>query len=294
MRELRITVPCSTSNLGAGFDCIGLAFNRYLHVTYQPGDQLVVDRIGTLANVEGEDIVEWILREQGITGTLILDSTIPVGKGLGSSAAATIAGLAIVAALNNKDLDYDVALEDATLLEGHPDNSAPALLGGLVAVVSDGAKHRAVPLHLSEHIGFVYCAPENATVSTKDARRVLPEHVAHLTATRTIARTVALVEGLAEGDGELLRIGFTDELHVPYRVRMIPGGHAALDAAVGAGAWAATISGSGSGLIAVCERGLEEAVMLAMSGAFHEVTSKQPIAFVAQPDFAGLQIERVP
>ena len=289
---IRVTVPCSTSNLGAGFDCIGLALNRHLRVTFEPGGQLTIDRLGTLAPLEGDDIVAEILRARSLTGSLILDSNIPVGRGLGSSAAATVAGLAIAAAAANEELDYDVALQKATALEGHPDNAAPALLGGLVAVVSDGASQRALPMHLCEAIGFVFAAP-HAIISTKAARRALPEHVPHPVASRSIARSVALIEGLAEGDPDLLRIGFEDELHVPYRIGMIPGGSEAIEAARKAGAWAATISGSGSGLIAVCARGAEDAVLAAMASVFAEATAERAIAFVAAPEFAGVQIERL-
>ena len=147
-------------------------------------------------------------------------------------------------------------------------------------------------MHLCEAIGFVFAAP-HAIISTKAARRALPEHVPHPVASRSIARSVALIEGLAEGDPDLLRIGFEDELHVPYRIGMIPGGSEAIEAARKAGAWAATISGSGSGLIAVCPRGAEDAVLAAMANVFAEATAERAIAFVAAPEFAGVQIERL-
>lgn len=292
--ELRVTVPCSTSNLGAGFDCIGLAFDRHLTATFEPGgDRIDLVRLGTLAELphDAHDIVADILTARSVFGALTLNSTIPVGKGLGSSAAATVAALAIASAIAHEDFDCDIALEAATALEGHPDNSAPAIIGGLVAVVTDGTRRRALHLHLSEDIGFVFAAP-HATVSTKAARRALPDHVAHGMATRTVARTVALVEGLAEGDAELLRIGFEDELHVPYRIGMIPGGAHALAAARQAGAWAATISGSGSGMIAVCAPGDESAIVAAMRSAFEAATAHDAIAFVVTPDFDGVQVQR--
>lgn len=292
--ELRVTVPASTSNLGAGFDCIGLAFDRYLTVSFEAGGDVVdVLRLGTLAELpaDSHDIVADILTARSVFGTLTLDSTIPIGKGLGSSAAATVAALAIVAAVGQEDFDIDAALEAATALEGHPDNSAPAILGGLVAVVTNDMRRRALQLHLSEDIGFVFAAP-HATVSTKAARRALPEHVAHGVAARMVARTVALVEGLAEGDPELLRIGFEDELHVPYRLGMIPGGAHALDAARAAGAWAATISGSGSGMIAVCAPGDEAPIVQAMCAAFEAATAQPATGFVVSPDFDGVQIQR--
>jgi homoserine kinase len=291
--QYRVMVPCSTSNLGAGFDCVGLALNRHLDAWFEPGDEMSVMHRGTLTDVEGEDICATILLEHGLRGALVLDSNIPVGKGLGSSAAATVAALAIISAHKGEEFDYDAVLQSATALEGHPDNAAPSILGGLVAVVGDGVRLRALTMFLSDTIGFVFAAPQ-AIVSTKAARRALPEQVPHVTAARAVARSVALIEGLAEADPELLKIGFSDELHVPYRLGMIPGGKHAIDAAVGAGAWAATISGSGSGLIAVCERGREEAVRGAMSHALEAATAQSPIAFVLEPDYGGVQITRIP
>ncbi|MGQ0563383.1 MAG: homoserine kinase [Gemmatimonadota bacterium] len=286
-------MPCSTSNLGAGFDCIGLALDRYLDAWFEPGDELRVERNGTLAGIEGDDIIAGVLAARGLRGMLVLDSTLPVGKGLGSSAAAVVAGLAIAAAVTGEEFQPDDALEAATALEGHPDNAAPSIIGGLIAVVGDDAGLRALPMFLSEAIGFAFAAP-HAIVSTRAARMALPKQVPHVVATRAIARGVALLEGLAEADPELLRIGFSDELHVPFRIRMIPGGEHALAAAVEAGAWAATISGSGSGLIAVCERGREQAVHAAMADAFQTATAHEAIALVLEPDYSGVQTTRMP
>lgn len=286
---IRVSVPCSTSNLGAGFDCIGLAFTRYLNVEFVAGgDSLHVTRSGTLAEIgdPADDIVGAMLRDNRVTGQLHLDSDIPIGKGLGSSAAATVAGLAILASLQDEEFDVDVALQRATSLEGHPDNAAPALIGGLVAVVGGAGVMRAIPLHLSEDIGFVFAAPQ-ATVTTISARRALPEQVPHAVAARTIARSIALVEGLAEADPELLRIGFSDDLHVPFRIKMIPNGAEALEACVEAGAWAATISGSGSGIIAACPRTSGDDVVAAASRAF----GQSAIAFAVTPDYSGVQLK---
>jgi homoserine kinase len=292
MQALRVTVPCSTSNLGAGFDCIGLALDRHLVATFEPGTEARLERSGTLADAGGTDIVQQLLAERGIHGRLVLDSTIPIGKGLGSSAAATVAGLAIAAAVKGTLFDYDVALQAAAALEGHPDNAAPSILGGLVAVVGDATHYRALALHLSEEIRFVFAAP-HAIVSTKAARKALPAQVTHAVAAQSVARGIALVEGLAEADADLLRIGFADELHVPYRLGMIPGGSHALQAALDAGAWAVTISGSGSGLIAVCQDGRETQVRDAMASAFAAATAQPAVALLMNPDFAGTQVEKI-
>lgn len=292
MQAVKVTVPCSTSNLGAGFDCIGLALDRHLEVTFRPAADARITRAGTLAGVDGSDIVQQLLAERGIVGELHLDSTIPVGKGLGSSAAATVAALAIAATVKGQRFDFDVALQAASALEGHPDNAAPSIFGGLLAVVGDATHYRPLQLHLSPDIQFVFAAPQ-AVVSTRAARRALPAQVPHELAARSIARSVALVEGLAEADPELLRIGFADELHVPYRLGMIPGGAHAQQAALAAGAWAVTISGSGSGLIAVCAHGIENHLIDALAAAFEAATAQPALAFVVHPDYAGAQIESI-
>lgn len=298
MRTIRVRVPCSTSNLGAGFDCIGLALDRYLTATLHVSDApLQIERSGTLAslteNVE-DDLLTRALRAQQVEarGRLELHSDIPVGRGLGSSAAATVAGIMLALALKHTHAERELVAAQAALLEGHPDNAVPATFGGLMAAITEtGNAVETVRIHrlrLSERIRFVFAAPQ-AMVATKAARRALPEQIAHAAATRTIARTVALMQGLAEADPELLRIGFTDELHVPYRLPMIPGGAQALAAAIAAGAHAATISGSGSGLIAACPRAAEQAVWDAMRNAFEQATAAPAIGFTAEPDLDGAQ-----
>lgn len=294
-------MPGSTSNLGAGFDCLGLAVDRYLEATFTPAAApLTVTRAGTLTSLDippGEDrlgrALTSELRRQGLaapTGHVQVTSAIPVGRGLGSSAAATVAGLALAAAAAGRPFDPAAAVAVAWREEGHPDNAAPALLGGLVAVVQgEGGDPVPIRLPLSDAVGFAYAAPAVA-VSTRAARNALPSRVNHTVAVRSLGRMAALVRGLATADPELLRLGFQDELHVPFRLPLIPGAAAVFEVACEAGAWAVTISGSGSGLIAACPTDHASAVARAMGAAFARAAGPGVIAFPLAPDSTGVHI----
>jgi homoserine kinase len=299
LRACAVRVPCSTSNLGAGFDCLGLAFDRYLDAGFEPGgDGLRIERSGTLQALDlaPEDdlfVVAFLgeLRRLGaepVSGSLFARSAIPVGRGLGSSAAAVVAGIALAGAACGRDLDRDAALAAAAVVEGHPDNAAPALFGGLVAVTyTEHSTPRAMRLPLSDRIAFVFAAPD-ATVSTQRARAALPAQVPHSAAVRNVGRVAALLYGLANADPVAVAAGFNDELHVPYRLPLIPGARSAMAAATGAGAWAVTISGSGSGLVAACAPGTEHGVLRAMLDAFGRERAGGD-GFVARPDAHGVQ-----
>ncbi|HEX6307660.1 MAG TPA: homoserine kinase [Longimicrobiales bacterium] len=294
-----IRVPCSTSNLGAGFDCVGLAFDHYLDAGYEPGEgDLTIRRAGTLRNlttVVADDrlVLAFLaeLRRRGVDapgGKLIATSNIPVARGLGSSAAATVAGIALATAACGATLDRDAALAAAARAEGHPDNSAPSLFGGLVAVAYAGhGVPRAIRLPLDSAIRFVFAAPA-VEVSTARARSVLPQHVPHSAAARNLGRLAALIHGLANADPTSITLGFTDELHVPYRLPLIRDGTAALRAATDAGAWGVTISGSGSGLIAACSADTEDAVRRAMTEAFGG-EKRGAVGLVLRADMHGAQ-----
>jgi homoserine kinase len=295
LKPAHIRVPASTSNLGSGFDCLGLALNRYLEVSFEPGPGgLRMERAGTLAGLDiplSHDAIAQAfvarLRSQGIepSGILRANSDNPVGRGLGSSAAGTVAGLALAATVRNLDFNRDAEFIVAAELEGHPDNAAPAVYGGLVGVAREDGTPRAFSLELSDRIAFAWASPP-VEISTRSAREALPKHLPFATAVEAISRVAALVRGLATGSPRLLRIGFEDALHVPYRLPLIPRATEAIAAAMTAGAWAVTISGSGSGLLAVCSPGRADEIAAAMAAAFGPDLDGI-VAFAAQPDPSG-------
>ncbi len=296
----RVRVPCSTSNIGSGYDTIGLALNRFLDASFEPADGggLTVERTGTLEFLADEtepDLVATIfarqLAREGIepSGTLRLRSTIPIARGLGASATAVLAGFDLARAVRGKPQDKQATFEAALRFEGHGDNVAPCLFGGLraVAVTADGPVVMGLPL--SEKVGFAYAAPA-AGVSTKEARAHLPKQVTHKIAAASLGRIVALVRGFAEGSPELIRIGVKDELHVPHRLSLIPSAMAAMSAGTDAGAWAVTISGAGSGLIAMCDPDDASDVAAAMHEVFDAGTGNpECVGFAVRPCGDGLR-----
>lgn len=300
LRAARVRVPGSTSNLGAGFDTVGLALDRYLQASFEPdgSGSLRVERAGTLLRLDsfpGPDLVaetfRSVVEEGGATasGRVRLTSNIPVVRGFGSSAAAILAGFDLGRAALGLAPDPAACFQAAFGHEGHGDNAAPSLFGGLRGVVPGEEGPRVIALALSERVGFAYAAPATP-LSTREARAALPASVPHGTAVAELGRLAALLRGLAEADPELIRIGFEDELHVPYRLPLIFGASEAVAAGYAAGAWGVTISGGGSGLIAACALEDAEKVAAAMREPLRgEIENPECVGFAVRPDFEGLR-----
>ncbi len=297
LSSARVRVPCSTSNLGAGFDTLGLALDRFLDVSFTPDSSgsLRVVREGTLRTLPEDetDIVAEILKSRlagvSVSGVLKMHSDIPVGRGLGASAAARVAGHDLALAVRGLPRNDGATFDSAYREEGHGDNAAPSMFGGLRAVAETEDGPMVMSLPLSPQVGFAYAAP-SVGVSTDEARRQLPKSVSHGLATASLGRLVALLQGLAEGDADLIRIGAQDELHVPYRMALIPRASSVISAGIDAGAWAVTVSGAGSGLIAMCDQSDAEGVAEAMHQAFDEGSGDpECFGFSLSPTERGLE-----
>jgi homoserine kinase len=294
----RVRVPCSTSNLGSGFDTLGLALDRYLRASFRPdGGLLRLERSGTLADLGVPPMTDLLastfrrmVEASGalVEGTIRVTSEIPVGRGLGSSAAALVAGYALARGALGARTDKLGAFAWATAREGHGDNAGPCALGGFHAVVPGPKGPRTLSLPLSQEIGFAFAAP-STQISTSDARDVLPRMVPHRTAAISLGRLTSLLEGIARGDAELISEGMVDDLHVPHRLPLIPGGAEAVAAGYRAGAWGVTVSGSGSGLIALCPREDGARVADAMRQVFADRGEEsQAVGWELRPDMDGV------
>jgi homoserine kinase len=197
-----------------------------------------------------------------------VSSNIPVARGLGSSAAAVVAGAVAATGVCGFSLTDAQLLEACAEVEGHPDNVAAAIHGGFVLAVP-GTPARVVPLTVARGLTLVFAVPD-FEVTTREARAVLPRELPHHTASRAAALSAALVHGLATGDGDTLRVALDDVLHVPYRRSLIHGYDQVCTAAVAAGALGATLSGSGSTLVAAVPERQAPAVAQAMRAAWQE------------------------
>jgi len=281
-----VRVPCSTSNLGPGFDLLGLALSMHLEVTARVADganeHVLQHRGEERPDAPAEDdLVVRALRAferrfHAELPPLAIEarSEIPVGRGFGSSGAAVAAGLLVgAAAAGREDLLGDRAgalAELAVELEGHPDNAVASLLGGctLSCPVEAGggapARLRVVrqPVHAS--LGFALAWPSRPTF-TEEARAALPGSVPLADAIENPRRLALLLEGLRTGDAGLLRDGVHDRLHERFRRALVPGADGASAAAIEAGAFAACMSGAGSGLVAIGRAGAMEPVAEALA-----------------------------
>jgi homoserine kinase len=244
-RRRLVRVPASSANLGPGFDALACALALHLEVEVEETGTFAVETELPVAR-DARNLVVRGFAELADPGAFAfrIRSTIPLSGGLGSSAAAYVAGVMAAADLAAPDADV---LALATALEGHPDNAAAALEGGFV-VCADGAVTRLDP---PAGLEAVLVVPHEA-VHTKAARAALPERVPMADATFNVAHAALLVLGLARGDWELVARGLHDRLHQPHREHLYPRSMALARRAAGLGALGATISGAGPTVLVWC------------------------------------------
>ncbi len=254
-RMIKIRVPATSANLGPGFDCLGLALNLWNEISFETADRVTYQVTGEGAEKLNKGTKNLLTKAytlvhetcgQRMNGVEIrARNEILMSSGLGSSAAAIVAGLFGANEMLGKPLGENDLLKLATEMEGHPDNVAPALLGGLVVSV----------MVRNEIITKRYEIPDLTLVivkpmvdwPTRVARAVLPKSVSRADAIHNIGRAVLVVDALRSGDLDLLQKIMDDRIHQPYRLRHISGGTAAYKVARQFGA--AALSGAGPSII---------------------------------------------
>ncbi len=282
--KVKVKVPASSANLGPGFDAIGLALQIYNELTLSvaagpisevqiegegaaslPRDEnhLSLRAAGVLFKAAGIKPPSWKLRQL---------NRIPAGSGLGSSSAAIVGGMIAANAFLPNPLSREQILELAAQMEGHPDNVAPAIYGGMVISCCDRGKLRTFKVPTAPGLRLLVAVPE-ITLATQAARCVLPEQVPLSDAVFNAGRAAALAAALSTGKEDVLSWATEDRLHQPYRCCLSPGSEAAMAAARRAGAGGAAISGAGPSIIAFWfERGdkdpRENLISAALRNAF--------------------------
>ena len=257
---IKVKVPATSANMGAGFDCMGIALSLYniIEITktasgleiidenskgIQNENNLIYRAMDTVFEKVGE-------RPEGLK--IVQKSKIPRTRGLGSSSACIIGGMVGANALTGKQLSYEQILDMAVQMEGHPDNVTPALFGGMCVSAMSGEKTAFKSIKLDSEYKFAVIIPDYF-VATKKSRGVLPESYSKEDSVFNISRAALLVAALATGDDKLLKTAVEDRMHQPYRKAYIDGMEEIFEKTYAAGAKATYLSGSGPTVLSILD-----------------------------------------
>jgi homoserine kinase len=271
MPWIRVKVPASSANLGPGFDALGLALDLHLTCRFRPSDRLRIRARG----IDTEDIpldennliwrtaLEVAARVNRTIGPvdLEIDNDIPLGKGLGSSAAALTAGVIIADHLLELHWKPARILDEAARIEGHPDNVAACVLGSITASAIDaGGVAHAVRIDLPSAFEVAVVVPDFVLLTSK-ARSVLPSHYEKADAVFNVQRASLLIAALAAGDRHAFPTALEDRLHQPYRCGLVPG-LADIVQLRAPGLLGCVLSGAGPSVLVFHEKGFEDVCSL--------------------------------
>lgn len=256
----KIQIPATSANLGAGFDALGLALTYYNYVEMEESDTIDISSSDGLDIPKDEKNLIYISAKDlfNVCGKklnglkLVQTNNIPMARGLGSSSACIIAGLVGANKMLGNPLTKDDLVDLSAQIEGHPDNTAPALLGGIVTAVFDGRKVHWVKQEVFTKLKFVSIIPD-FELKTEQARACLPKEISHKDAVYNLSRAALFSASLLTGKFENLRTAVHDRLHQPYRMELIPHCREVFDIAYTHGAYGAYISGAGPTIMAIVD-----------------------------------------
>lgn len=254
-RMAEASAPASSANLGPGFDCLAVALEIRCIVHAQPAEDWSVTHLGSAAPPPGADDAVLTAARSAVGAdrplALEVDNAIPIGRGLGSSSAAAAAGAFAAWKAHGESPSLHRAWEIATEMDGHPDNAAAAVYGGLMLATAGGSVHR-LPWNVA--LNAVVAVPHEP-FRTSEARRLLPPAYEADVVGRSLARVAALVAGLVGGDATLLADASGDEVHEQPRQEARPDVAELIDVARAAGAAHAAWSGAGPSMLALVPPG---------------------------------------
>lgn len=269
--EIIVRVPATTANLGPGFDCLGLALDWWNTIEVEPiarGLEIEVRGTEELPR-DASNLTVQAMRaafraaDRRFPSVRVrIDCKIPIGRGLGSSAAAIVGGVVAANALMKNRFSQDELLKLAAKIEGHPDNVAPALLGGLVVSVQEKNALVAARVEVPRGLKCVIFVPSRA-LATKKARGVLPRRVPRADAIFNSSRTALWIAAVESRRWEWLGIATRDRLHQPYRSKLVRGMNRLFDAALSEAARGVALSGAGPSIVAFTDHSADR-IALAM------------------------------
>jgi homoserine kinase len=267
--EIVVRAPATSANLGAGFDCLGMALDLWNEVAAVPGAEpadaspnLILRAAQAAYQAVGAPYPGFQLR---------CTNRIVFSRGLGSSAAAIACGVLLANHCLGRPLDAAAVLDLATRLEGHPDNVAPCLFGGVrVALSTEGGRVVQAPVPVAVRLTAVCFVPDLG-VPTAHARGLLPSSVSMADAVFNVSRSSLMVAALAAGRPELLAEASRDRLHQRFRLPLFPAGATLLEVAMQAGALGAFISGAGPTVLALCANSEVQSVASAFEAAARDL-----------------------
>ena len=262
---VKVHVPATTANLGAGFNCLGLALELYNTLQMQEarsGIKIEIIGKGKDALPKNEKNLSFqaaykVFKVRGYTPKGIrikINNRIPIARGLGSSAASIVAGAVAANEICKKKLSQEELMQICAELEGHADNIVAAFLGGLT--ICGYKDNRLIYKNFFVRYGVrtIIAMPQNLEIKTKDAVAVLPKKVPFEDAAFNLSRVAFFVSGIIRDDLETMGLGMEDRLHQPYRKALIPGLKDVFEAAKSAGAHGVSLSGAGSSVVAITNR----------------------------------------
>jgi homoserine kinase len=295
---ISVRVPATSANLGPGYDAVGLALSLSTRIGLDRSPHPEIDIRGTGADLiprgpehpayRAARFVAEVVGESDAQFRLVQENSIPPTRGLGGSAAALVGGAVAANDLFGGQIAPPDLLNIVCELDGHPDNAAPALLGGLVIGTLTPVGVSAVRLEPKD-LKVVVAVPDFA-VSTTAARRALPDSVPHRDAAFNVGRSGLLLGALATGEYHLLRVAMQDRLHQPYRSHLIPGLEDVIEVALKTGAHGACLSGSGPTVLAFAPETRAREIASAMKTAF-EARGVVAESLALDVDLAGARVE---
>lgn len=264
--KIKIQVPATTANCGAGFDTFGIACSLYNYFTLEkiPTDKNIVEILGEGETLLGDDDNNYVLvaikkiflaaKKSVPCFKLTMENNIPLARGLGSSSSAIVAGLVAGNYFLENIFSKEDILNFATELEGHPDNVAPAIYGGItISYMQNTSTAGKINLNIPKDLQLIAVVPE-FSLATKLAREALPTAVPYNDVIFNLGRVSLLTASFEQENLELLKVALDDKIHQPYRAYLIPNMSEVFEVAIQKGAYGTVISGAGSTLMAFANK----------------------------------------